>query len=283
MTTPAFVQVPPDSPGGKKVDTVLITTSAGTVERQVVVFADPTDPAGYAAVLTSAPTGTEHALVVRPIGGDGTDATGVAAPAGAVGIRGWLSGIYKLLTGTLLVDGSAHVQPISGTVTVIDSAPLSVSGTVTVGNPTANPETGLAKDATLTSGAVRVGGTTAISAAALPLPVNAAQENTLERRFGTPGTPKKAKGALLSTAGDNDFITPTAGKSVRVLWVSAIPSSDNTAANLVQVKFGTGGTPFYTVYAVGHWEVFEGAVDQHVFVNLANTQPVAVTVHYEEY
>ncbi len=35
---------------------------------------------------------------------DGTDGTGVTPPAGAVGIRGWLSGIYKALTGTLTVN-----------------------------------------------------------------------------------------------------------------------------------------------------------------------------------
>lgn len=34
---------------------------------------------------------------------DGTDATGVSVPAGAGGIRGWLSGIYKAVTGTLTV------------------------------------------------------------------------------------------------------------------------------------------------------------------------------------
>jgi hypothetical protein len=32
---------------------------------------------------------------------DGTDATGVTAPTGATGIRGWLSGTYNLLKGTL--------------------------------------------------------------------------------------------------------------------------------------------------------------------------------------
>lgn len=104
-----------------------------------------------------------------------------------------------------------------------------------------------------------------------------------QRRYGLAGTPKKAKGALLSTSGDNDFITPTAGKSVRVLWTSVIPNPDNASANLVAVKFGTGGTPFYLSYAVAHWEMFEGAVDQHVYVNLANTEPVAVTIHYEEF
>jgi len=42
---------------------------------------------------------------------DGTDATGVVFPAGAVGIRGWLSGIYRALTGTLNI-GSGTVLTI---------------------------------------------------------------------------------------------------------------------------------------------------------------------------
>lgn len=33
---------------------------------------------------------------------DGTDATGVTPPAGAVGIRGWLSGIYSVMSGALI-------------------------------------------------------------------------------------------------------------------------------------------------------------------------------------
>jgi hypothetical protein len=35
---------------------------------------------------------------------DGTDATGIAAPPGGVGIRGWLSGIYKAVAGILQVQ-----------------------------------------------------------------------------------------------------------------------------------------------------------------------------------
>ncbi len=42
---------------------------------------------------------------------DGTDATGVVPPAGAVGIRGWLSGIYSRVSGTLaVVDSIAEAR-----------------------------------------------------------------------------------------------------------------------------------------------------------------------------
>lgn len=56
---------------------------------------------------------------------DGTDGSGISQPAGGVGIRGWLSGIYKALTGTLTaaISGTVAVtgtffqatQPVSGT------------------------------------------------------------------------------------------------------------------------------------------------------------------------
>ena len=103
---------------------------------------------------------------------DGTDGTGITPPAGAVGIRGWLSGIYKALSGTLAISASALPLP-----------------------------TGAAADATLTSGAQKtqitalpslpaganaigvvsvsnLPTTQAVSAAALPLPNGAAADGT---------------------------------------------------------------------------------------------------------
>jgi hypothetical protein len=72
-----------------------------------------TDPAG----VNQAGVNASHQLAVQlPPGAaqDGTDATGVAAPAGAAGIRGWLSGIYAKLSGALAVTGTfwPATQPI---------------------------------------------------------------------------------------------------------------------------------------------------------------------------
>lgn len=81
---------------------------------------------------------------------DGTDGTGITAPTGAVGIRGWLSGIYAALKSTLSVSGTVAVsnlpatQPVSGTVTVdqssgaslhadIDTLPPLVAGSAAIG------------------------------------------------------------------------------------------------------------------------------------------------------
>jgi len=61
---------------------------------------------------------------------DGTDATGVTAPTGAVGVRGWLSGIYDRLGRAMAVTGTfwQATQPVSvaATLAVID-APAGVS------------------------------------------------------------------------------------------------------------------------------------------------------------
>lgn len=176
----------------------------------------------------------------------------------------------------------------------VTTRPLSVADFATAA-------TGAATEATLTDGTLRVGGTVAVtgpatdtqlrasalpvSAVALPLPAGAASEVTLAAQkanldYRYAGG-KSAYTGLLSTAGDNTVITPAAGKRIQVVWVNFLPNSDNTVANLVTVKFGTGAG-FYLNYAVGHFEVFTGAVDQSVVVNLTNAQPVAVTIHYSE-
>lgn len=136
----------------------------------------------------------------------------------------------------------------AGQAVALDAATLAALETITVANPTPAVETGLAKDATLSG------------------------------RFGGG---KSAYAAVISTSGDTTVITPAAGKRVRVYWVSFIPNSDNTAANLVTVKFA-GGTSMYVGYAMAHWEEFTGTTNQAVVVNLSNTQPVAVTIHFQE-
>lgn len=92
---------------------------------------------------------------------------------------------------------------------------------------------------------------------------------------------KTSYAALINTSGNNVVITPASGMKVRVFWVSFIPNSDNSAANLVTVKF-TAGVTMYVGYAMAHWEVFTGATNDTVTVNLQTTDPVAVTIHYSE-
>ncbi|MFM0163806.1 hypothetical protein PQR39_25765 [Paraburkholderia sediminicola] len=94
------------------IDTTSVPVSLGY---SIWMNAGPSVPTG--SILASAPTGGTYVQVTQQIGGtvtanvgttnglalDGTDATGVVAPAGGGGIRGWLSGIYKAVTGVLSV------------------------------------------------------------------------------------------------------------------------------------------------------------------------------------
>lgn len=157
--------------------------------------------------------------------------------------------------------GSVTIQPnqtvgISGPVEIANDVgnPLPVSGTVTVANPTAAPETGLAKDA------------------------------TLMRRYGDHVT----KAGLANTAGDNTLHTPAAGKKIRLYWIALSSSQDNAAENLIQVKLTDAdgavkyrwrmGNPSAAAFS----RTVEGDVDAPLILNLANTQPVDWNVDLEE-
>jgi hypothetical protein len=61
---------------------------------------------------------------------DGADGTGIAAPTGGSGIRGWLSGIYAKLSGTIAVSGTfwPATQPVS-----LASLPALVAGSALIG------------------------------------------------------------------------------------------------------------------------------------------------------
>src|SRR4051794_30467330 len=64
---------------------------------------------------------------------DGTDATGVTAPAGGAGIRGWLSGIYSRLGGMITVafpGPQAVAQSGAWSVGLTGTPTVGVSGTV---------------------------------------------------------------------------------------------------------------------------------------------------------
>lgn len=92
---------------------------------------------------------------------------------------------------------------------------------------------------------------------------------------------KSAVATTITAAGDTTLITPAAGNAIRVVWVSAIPSPDNTAANRVRFSFGAGPA-FYEAYALSHWEVFQGGVDVPLVVNAQTAEPVSITVHYRQ-
>jgi hypothetical protein len=56
----------------------------------------------------------------------GVDGTGITQPTGGSGIRGWLSGIYKLLSGTLTVSSASLPLPV-GAATAANQATVNTS------------------------------------------------------------------------------------------------------------------------------------------------------------
>lgn len=99
---------------------------------------------------------------------------------------------------------------------------------------------------------------------------------------------KSAAVFTITSSGNTTVITPASGKRIRVFWVSYVPSSDNSNANLVKVGFGTAsgsidsGQEFYRGFVVSHWEPFTGAVDKSVIVNTATAEAINGTIHYQE-
>lgn len=93
---------------------------------------------------------------------------------------------------------------------------------------------------------------------------------------------KTSYAAVLSASGDHTVITPTAGKRIQIYWIAFVPNSDNTISNLVTVKLSVSAINMYIGYALAHWELFTGAINEAVTINLTNTQPVAFTIHYKE-
>lgn len=91
---------------------------------------------------------------------------------------------------------------------------------------------------------------------------------------------KLAATAQVTASGDTTLITPATGKALRVFWVSAINNPDQSSTPRMIFKLGT--TEIYRAYALAHWEVFTGTVNQPLVVNLNQGGDVAVTVHYQE-
>lgn len=127
----SFVQGAPDGTG-KKVDAYLLAD--GVTYQQAVAIGDGATNGLTVAVTSANALKVDGSAVTQPVSvatlplpagaaQDGTDATGVTAPAGAVGVRGWLSGIYAALKGTLTVSGAVTVTDTGGSLTVDTGTP----------------------------------------------------------------------------------------------------------------------------------------------------------------
>jgi hypothetical protein len=131
----------------------------------------------------------------------------------------------------------------------LDSTLTDGSQKTQITNPTADPETGLAKEATLG-----------------------------ERYSGG----KLAKTALVTAVGVTSVLSPSAGKSLKLYWVTAINDPAQALSPLIQVGFQGDTDYLYSSYVIGHWETFTGPVDADLEVTLDKVGAVAVTIHYKE-
>lgn len=178
-----------DAASGKKLDTAVVTTAAGSVHREAVFVGDPETPGNRAAVTAAGALKTDGSAVTQPVsvaalplpsgaataalqtqpGVDIGDVT-VNNGAGAAAVNVQDGGNSITVDGTVAVSGSVAVTgPLTDT--QLRATPVPVSGTVTV---TANAGTNLntsalALDATLTGGtqkAITRGGAKGATAAA---------------------------------------------------------------------------------------------------------------------
>lgn len=99
----------------------------------------------------------------------------------------------------------------------------------------------------------------------------------LDNRYGGG---KTAFAGQVTASGDTTVITPASGSAVQVYWIYAVSDPNNSSSPLITVKLGTES--IYCGYALSHWEVFTGAVDDPLIINLDQAISVAVTVHYKE-
>lgn len=113
------------------------------------------------------------------------------------------------------------------------------------------------------------------------LAVESKQDTQIDRLTSRYGGGKTAVVATVTGSGDTAVHAPAEGNAIRLFWVSAINDPDESASPLIKIRIG--GTEVYRAYAVAHWEVFEGAVDEELVVNLSAAASVAFTAHIEEF
>lgn len=204
-------------------------TSTGNALDVNVKTSGTTQPISGTVAVSNLPATQPVSAVSLPLptgaAQDGTDGTGITAPTGGVGIRGWLSGIYSKLSGTL-------TAVISGTVAVTGTfwqATQPVSGTVAVSNfPATQP----------------------VSATALPLPANAAQETGGNLATIAAQMPAAtAKGTQASTFG-NVQQAKDAGRSKVIITITKVTSITTEALITLTQKKGDAAPTTGTSYTV---------------------------------
>jgi hypothetical protein len=171
---------------------------------------------------------------------DGTDGTGITPPTGATGIRGWLSGIYHLLSNPLSMVLAAGANLIGG-VNVVDAAgtnklAVDASGKVGINNfPASQPISGTVAVSALP---VLPAGTNAIghvTVDAAPAQVGPGYNSTGTGQF----VPCADAGAAINcgAAATQTLVSGVAGKRILVCAFNFIANGTGT------VQFAYGATP----------------------------------------
>lgn len=166
---------------------------------------------------------------------------------------------------------------------------------VTVSNPTADPETGLAKDATLTNNTqttqlVDAGGEAATVTGG-KLDVNASVDTTgLALDTSLNSIALSAATGVASGAGDTTILSVAGGTQVRIYHWSAVPTTSSTTDVNIVFKIGSNSIQGWrTNTNGGGWahspknglSYFEGADGEDVVINLSGADSIRWNLSYE--
>jgi hypothetical protein len=178
----------------------------------------------------------------------GTSGTGIAEPAGGSGLLGWLSGIYKALTGTLTVGGSVSVSNLPATQPVSAATlPLPEGAATAANQPALNGDGGALVHVTnfpatqAVSGAVSITGNVSVTDTS-----GAAFQGAATITPGTATTAGRSVAYVCTAAGNITITLPDA--STMTFGIAASPDLQTLpfAVTLLTLGTGTAGT-FWTV------------------------------------
>jgi hypothetical protein len=172
---------------------------------------------------------------------EGTDGTGITAPTGAIGIRGWLSGIYNKLSGALAVTGTfwQTTQPIS-----VASLPLPTGAATAAGLATINTTLGTPMQAT--GGAVTANAGTNLNTSALAIETggNLASIKTNTALTAAGATAANGQGIQGMTGGVPVPVSGTFWQTTQPMSVASLPlpagAASESGGNLATIATAQG-------------------------------------------
>jgi len=251
MANDGYVQVPPNSTGGK-VDCASLSVSGQAVLRQRIVISDNTHSANYATV-------TGGGLNVNP---SAVAVSGTAVVTGTVNIGNTVavSGTIDKISATVAVSGNVTVDKISATAVaviagfldpsgqqrnLVDSANLALRVNVVAGSGSgANP-------VSLAAGTANIGFINNISATVVAqvtsLPANLGTVNNISAAVSVTlpaniGTVNNISAAVVLAAGTNNIGSLNNISATVVSQVTSLPANIGTVNNISAAVVLAAGT-----------------------------------------